>query len=84
METALIGRVDVNKYSLERGLNHLASGRKNNLSRGSFNQAIRVGAQKYNAMKTVVGENLIPISMARESGIIPLSDGFADKWYESR
>ncbi|MBW2710179.1 MAG: hypothetical protein JRD04_13165 [Deltaproteobacteria bacterium] len=84
LETTLIGSVDVNKYSLERGLNHLASARKNNLSRGSFNQAVRVGAQKYNAMKTVVGENLIPISMAREGGIIPLSDGFADKWYESR
>jgi len=76
IETTMIGDVDLNKQSLDRGLNSLLSGRNNNLSRTSFEQACRRGAEEYNNslpyFEKAPHYHRIDIERARKRGITPL------------
>jgi hypothetical protein len=77
IETTRIGTDDLNKQGIERGLNSIMSGRKNNLSWTSFEGAHNAGAQEFNHSIQQLklgqfGYYLIPIRQTREVGIQPL------------
>lgn len=77
IETTLIGNVDLKQLSLERGINSLKSGRKNNLSWTSFEQATQYGAKEFQeALPKIknhkLGYYLINIDECRSLGIQPL------------
>jgi|ERR1039458_529271 hypothetical protein len=77
IETTRIGSVDLKQLSLERAVNSLNSGRKNNLSRTSFEQAIQVGAREFQEAAPKIkshtpGYYLIDIDKCRSLGIQPL------------
>ena len=77
IETTLIGSVDLKKLSLDRGINSLASGRKNNLSWTSFQQATQYGAKEFQEAILKIqshtpGYYLIDIDKCRSLGIQPL------------
>lgn len=77
IETTVIGSVDLNQQSLDRGINSLFSGRTNNLSRTSFEQALSAGAQRYNQslpyFEKQPGYLRIDIQKARQLGVLPLN-----------
>jgi hypothetical protein len=77
IETTMIGNVDLKQLSLERGINALASGRKNNSSRTSFEQATQYGAKEFQEALLKIknrtpGYYLIDIDKCRKLGIQPL------------
>jgi len=76
IETTMIGDADLKKLSLDRGLNSLASGRNNNLSRTSFEKAYVVGAEEIEKASPHFGKTpgyfLIDLDKARARGIQPL------------
>ncbi len=74
LETTLIGSVDLKKPSLDRVMKFLASGRKNNLSRTSFENAVQQGIQNMKNIKKWNKNTMISIPLARKFGIIPLVD----------
>jgi hypothetical protein len=77
IETTMIGNVDVNKPSLQRGINSLLSGRPNNLSRTSFDEAAKVGSVRFDSIRANFGRDmryqLIDIETARRLGVSPLN-----------
>lgn len=77
IETTAIGNADLKKQSIDRGLNSLLSGRSNNLSRTSFEQAVAIGAQEYNKAIPYFGKaphyHRIDIEQARKHGVLPLN-----------
>jgi len=77
IETTVIGSVDLSKQSITRGINSILSGRENNLSRTSFEQACAIGAKQFaedapNAKAKKMGYYVIDIGVARAAGIQPL------------
>jgi len=77
IETTLIGSADLKQLSLDRGINSLKSGRKNNLSRTSFEQATQLGAKEFQEALPKIksrtfGYYLIDIDKCRSFGIQPL------------
>ncbi len=77
VETTVIGSVDLKQLSLDRGINSLMSGRKNNASRTSFEQATQRGAEEFQEAIPKIkshafGYYLIDIDKCRSLGIQPL------------
>lgn len=81
IETTVIGEADLSKQTIDRGLNSLFSGRKNNLSRTSFEHAVAEGTQKFNQYLPYFGRSpgyyLIDIEKTREIGLLPLNSSYA-------
>jgi len=77
IETTRIGAVDLKKLGLERGLQAVLSGRQNNLSQTSFDNACMIGLKEFNTaiphlQAHETGYYLIGIEQARSMGIQPL------------
>ncbi|MCF8067922.1 MAG: hypothetical protein K9L30_05000 [Desulfobacterales bacterium] len=76
LETTMIGIVDLDKFSI-RDTFYSLMGKKNYLSRHSFNYAVKVGGKKYNAIEEWKKDTKVPVLLARKIGIIPLKDIFS-------
>jgi len=76
IETTLIGGVDLKKLSIERGIESLNSGRKNNLSWTSFESATAYADKEVESNKACfdkkTGYCIIDIEKARKAGILPI------------
>ena len=77
IETTMIGNVDLKQLSLERDINTLASGRKNNSSRTSFEQRNSIRSKRVigallKIKNRTPGYYLIDIDKCHNCGIQPL------------